>query len=167
MCNHLHRQLHRINSGDSIRVIPRKNYTPPCLIPVRKKVHILLHQNILRELIGVIIQKRLFVHNSVCSQLEGLFAVLAECSQFCLRSFFNRNSRGNPSLCWLGKGGVKGRENCEQKFCEQTGVSCETFFHLQHPKTPRTPNLSKICPSDCFWGFQSGGQKFEKSCQNL
>ena len=35
-----------------------------------------------------IVQKRPFVHNSVCSQfLEGLFAILAECSQFCLRSF--------------------------------------------------------------------------------
>ena len=33
-------------------------------------------------------QKRPFVRNSVCSQfLEGLFAILAECSQFCLRSF--------------------------------------------------------------------------------
>ena len=46
-------------------------------------------------------QKRPFVHNSACSQfLEVLFAVSAECSQFCLRSF-NRNSRGNPSFCWL------------------------------------------------------------------
>ena len=34
------------------------------------------------------IQKRPFVHNSVCSQfLEGLFALLDECSQFCLRPF--------------------------------------------------------------------------------
>ena len=33
-------------------------------------------------------QKHPFVHNSVCSQfLEGLFAILADCSQFCLRSF--------------------------------------------------------------------------------
>ena len=33
-------------------------------------------------------RKRPFVHNSVCSQfLEGLFAILAECSEFCLRSF--------------------------------------------------------------------------------
>ena len=33
-------------------------------------------------------QKRQFVHNSVCSQfLEGLLAILAECSQFCLRAF--------------------------------------------------------------------------------
>ena len=35
-----------------------------------------------------VFQKRPFVHNSVCSQfLEGLFAILAECSQFCLRAF--------------------------------------------------------------------------------
>ena len=34
------------------------------------------------------VEKRPFVHDSVCSQfLEGLFAILAECSQFCLRSF--------------------------------------------------------------------------------
>ena len=33
----------------------------------------------------VIMQKRPFVHNSVCSQfLEALFAILAECSQFWL-----------------------------------------------------------------------------------
>ena len=33
------------------------------------------------------IQKRPFVHKCVCSQiLEALFAILAECSQFCLRS---------------------------------------------------------------------------------
>ena len=25
---------------------------------------------------------------------------------------------------------------------------------LQHSKTSRTPNLSKICPGNCFWGFQ-------------
>ena len=68
-------------------------------------------------------QKPRFVRNSVCSQLlEGLFAILAECSQFCWGPF-NRNSRGNPSLCWLGGGEVKGHKNCEQNFCEQTGVS--------------------------------------------
>ena len=27
---------------------------------------------------------------------------------------------------------------------------------------PRTPNLSKICPDDCFSGFQPGGPKFIK-----
>ena len=83
----------------------------------------------------------LFVHNSVCLQfLEGVFAILAECSHgrlfiiLFVRSQFwlsvrnsvwgpsNRNSRGNPSFCWLG-GGVNEHKNCEQNFCEQTGVS--------------------------------------------
>ena len=44
---------------------------------------------------------------------------------------------------------------------------CEPFSPLQPSKTPETPNLSEICPSDCFWGFQSGGLKFGKICQNL
>ena len=66
-------------------------------------------------------QERPFVRNSVCSQVWGsLFAILAPCSQFCLRPL-NRNSRGNPS-CWL-EGVVKGHQNREQTFCEQTGVS--------------------------------------------
>ena len=41
------------------------------------------------------------------------------------------------------------------------------FPPLQRSKTPETPNLSKICPSDCFWGFQSGGLKIGKICQNF
>ena len=51
------------------------------------------------------------------------------CSQFWLSvrnsvgGPFNRNSRGNPSFCWLGVGGLRGAKNCEQQFCEQTGVS--------------------------------------------
>ena len=46
--------------------------------------------------------------------------------------------------------------------------ACEPFSPLQPSKTPETPNLSKICPSDCFGGFQSGGLKFGKICrQNL
>ena len=44
---------------------------------------------------------------------------------------------------------------------------CEPFSPLQPSKTLETPNLSKICPSDCFGGFQSGGLKFGKICQNL
>ena len=51
-------------------------------------------------------------------------------------------------------------------FCLVT-LSCEPFSPLQPSTTPETPNLSKICPSDCFGGFQSGGLKFEKICQNL
>ena len=41
------------------------------------------------------------------------------------------------------------------------------FSPLQPSKTPETPNLCKICPSDCFGRFQSGGLKFGKICQNL
>ena len=44
---------------------------------------------------------------------------------------------------------------------------CEPFSPLQPSKTPETPNLSKICPSDCFGGFRSGGLKFGKICQKL
>ena len=36
--------------------------------------------------------------------------------------YFSTNSRGNPSLCWLGRG-IKGHKNCSQRFCELTGVS--------------------------------------------
>ena len=41
---------------------------------------------------------------------------------------YNRESRGNASLCWLGGGVVKGHKNCEQKFFEQTGVSLHKVF---------------------------------------
>ena len=56
------------------------------------------------------------------------------CSQFCLSvrnsvwGPFNRNSRGNPLLCWLGGGGVNWCKNCEQKICEQSGVS---YYHKE------------------------------------
>ena len=44
---------------------------------------------------------------------------------------------------------------------------CEPFFPLQHSKTPRTPNLIKICPDDCFSGFQLGEPKFVKNCRKF
>ena len=44
---------------------------------------------------------------------------------------------------------------------------CEPFFPLQHSKTPRTPNLSKICPDDCFSGFPSGGRKFVQNLSKI
>ena len=54
-------------------------------------------------------QKRPFVHNSVCSQFwEGLFAILAECSQFCLRSFQSKFKRKSITLLVGRGGGVKG-----------------------------------------------------------
>ena len=34
-------------------------------------------------------------------------------------------------------------------------------------KRPKTPNLSKICPDDCFSGFQSGTQICQKFVENL
>ena len=55
-----------------------------------------------------------------------LFIILFVRNFWIVRSQFwlsVRNSRGNPSLCWLGGGVLKGRENCEQKQCEQTVVS--------------------------------------------
>ena len=72
---------------------------------------------------NVFCHKRPFVHNSVCSQfLEDVFAILAECSQFCLRSLLEFQDEIHHFAGWEG-GGVKVREFCEQTFCEQTGVS--------------------------------------------
>ena len=48
-----------------------------------------------------------------------------------------------------------------------TFVGCEPFSPLQPSKKPETPNLSEICPRDCFGGFQSGELKFGIICQNL
>ena len=45
--------------------------------------------------------------------------------------------------------------------------TCEPFPPYSLQKRPKRPNLSKICPCDCFGGFQSGGLKFGKICQNL
>ena len=50
-------------------------------------------------------QERPFVHSSVCSQfLEGLFAFWLS-ARNSVWGPINRKSRGNPSLCWLGRGG--------------------------------------------------------------
>ena len=58
-------------------------------------------------------------------------------------------------------------ETVSAKLTPNFAFCCEPFSPLQPSKTPETPNLSKICPSDCFGGFQSGGLKFGKICQNL
>ena len=71
-----------------------------------------------------IIQKRPFVQNSVCPQfLECLFAILVECPQFSLRSFLRENQEEIHHFAGYRRGGFKGHKNCEQKICEQTGVS--------------------------------------------
>ena len=43
--------------------------------------------------------------------------------------------------------------------------ACEPSRPLQHSKMPRTPNLPKICPDDCFSGFQSGGPNLSRNCR--
>ena len=40
---------------------------------------------------------------------------------------------------------------------------CEPFFPLQHSKTQICRPEPQFCPSDCFWGLQSGGLKFVKT----
>ena len=54
-----------------------------------------------------------------------------------------------------------------EKLC--TKKVCIDFLApiIANPFPPETPSLSKICPGDCSWGFQSGGLKFGKICQNL
>ena len=43
-----------------------------------------------------------------------------------------------------------------------------TLFPLTAFKNAQNPEfVQKICPGNCFGGFQSGGLKFEKICQNL
>ena len=46
-------------------------------------------------------------------------------------------------------------------------LNCETSHPLQHSKMPRTPNLSKMCPDDCFSGLQSRDPNFSKICRNI
>ena len=68
---------------------------------------------------------------------------------------------------------MKSKSFCSEIFASfdwapsNSSEPCKPFSPLQPSKTPETPNLSEICPSDCFWGFQSGGLKFGKICQNL
>ena len=40
---------------------------------------------------------------------------------------------------------------------------CELFSHYSIQKTPETPNLSKICPSDCFLGVPARGTEIWKN----
>ena len=43
--------------------------------------------------------------------------------------------------------------NSQERVCI---LHCEPSFPLQHPKTSRAPNLSKICPGDRFEGSSQG-----------
>ena len=57
--------------------------------------------------------------------------------------------------------------NLVQKGSFYSDKACKPSGPLQHLKMPRTPNLSKICPDDCFSGFQSGGPKFVKNLSKI
>ena len=46
-------------------------------------------------------------------------------------------------------------------------LDLRTLFPLTAFKNARNPKFVQICPSDFFRGFQSGGLKFGKICQNL
>ena len=60
------------------------------------------------------------------------------------------------------------RPKCSHRWQQLSeGIPCEPFFPLQHSKTPRTPNLSKICPGDCLWRFEFGGLELVKIYRNL
>ena len=50
---------------------------------------------------------------------------------------------------------------------EKNAIELRNLFPLTAFKNAPNPNLSKICPSDCFWVFQSGDQKSVKDCQKL
>ena len=70
-------------------------------------------------------QKRPFVHNLVWSLdfLECLFAILAECSQFFLRSFFFKFKRKSITLL-VGRRGVRGTKVVDKEFVnKKIGVS--------------------------------------------
>ena len=67
---------------------------------------------------------RLWIFLFVRNFWRVLLAILAECSQFCLRSFY-RKSRGNPSLCRLGGGGSRGTRIANKNFVNKLAFSTD------------------------------------------
>ena len=62
--------------------------------------------------------------NSVCSQfLEGLFAILEGLFAMLFEVLLIEIQEDIHHFAGWEEGGVKGHKNCEQTFCEQTGVS--------------------------------------------
>ena len=56
--------------------------------------------------------------------------------------------------------------DARQKFLAAPGSTHEPSGPLQHSKRPRTPDLSKICPEDCFFpGSNQGGPNLSKICR--
>ena len=64
--------------------------------------------------------------NSVCSQFsESLFAILADCWEIAIvfEGLFNIEIQEEIKHFAVLGGGPKGHQKCEQKLCEQTGIS--------------------------------------------
>ena len=62
-------------------------------------------------------QKRPFVHNSDCSPfLEGLFAILAECSQFCFEALLRVILEEIPHFAGWEGGGLRGAKIVNRNF---------------------------------------------------
>ena len=59
-----------------------------------------------------------------------MFAILFEAL------FFENQEEIHQFAGWEG-GGFKGHKNCEQKFCEQAGVSYRRFLRLQNSRRGR------------------------------
>ena len=69
---------------------------------------------------GCFFQKWQFVHNSVCSQFsESLFAILAECSQFCWRDFKYKFKRKSITLLFWEGGGLRGTKIVNKNFVKK------------------------------------------------
>ena len=63
----------------------------------------------------------------------------------------NRNSRGNPSLCWLGGGGVRGAKIMNKHFVNNLAFpNLKALFHNENQRT-----------------LKGGGGKKEGGVQNL
>ena len=79
-----------------------------------------------------------FVHNSVCNFLESLFAIVVEFAILFEVLLMQIQEEIHHFAAW--EGGVEGHQNCEQNFCEETGVSS----YRVHAKGGR------VLPKDVF-----------------
>ena len=88
-------------------------------------------------------EKRPFVHNSVCLQFgKSLFAILAECSRFCLRSFSFKFKRKSITLL-IGRG-ERGTKSVNKMFVNELAFPDSDH----HPKIQSITNLEAPSRSD-------------------
>ena len=90
-------------------------------------------------------QEHPFVRNSVCSQFsEGLFAILAECSQFCLRAFFQIQGEIHHFAGWEG-GWLRGTKIVNKTFVNKRAFPKGTKDLRGAPSTVRNFMTSSGC----------------------